>query len=630
MSWQLASFLVLGAVLVGGFAWYERARPPSQIVALVAALAALAVAGRVALAPIPNVVATTDVALFSGFAIGAGPGFVVGALAGVVSNFWLGQGPWTPWQMAGWGMAGILGAALCAVTRGRAGRLTLAAACGFAGLAYGVLLNFSIMPSYGGELSWERFWALQVRAVPFDAAHAIGNVALALVAGPAMVRMLVRFRERFEWKRGSGERPAQPGWSPGLRGGSVAALLLAVLLLMPASARAADADAAARWLASVQNRDGGFGSTPGRESSVSMTGWAMLGLEASGRNPLDVKRAGATPIGFLARNAAEINSTGDLARTTLAMVGAGVEPRDFAGRNLLAELRGRMRRNGSFEGWPNDTAFGILALRAGGSPAGLRESLSWLRKVQNDDGGWGVVPGAPSDADSTGAVLQVVRGDRVLSRGLRYLRRAQLRGGGFTVGGSGAINSQSTAWALQGMIAAGLAPASIREAGASGLDYLTARQAPDGHIRYSRSSDQTPIWVTGQALVAVAGKSFPIAAVARKPPPAGNAADRSGEKGPAAGEGLGSTASESGAEKGASAAPGAKAETSGSGAAAATAGEANAKATPDPRGRLAVAPVPLPDDRDDSSSPLAPVGIGLGSALSALGVTWWLGRRRSW
>ena len=98
---------------------------------------------------------------------------------------------------------------------------------------------------------------------------------------------------------GSGERPAQPGWSPGLRGGSVAALLLAVLLLMPASARAADADAAARWLASVQNRDGGFGSTPGRESSVAMTGWAMLGLEAAGRNPLDVKRAGATPVGFL-------------------------------------------------------------------------------------------------------------------------------------------------------------------------------------------------------------------------------------------------------------------------------------------------------------------------------------------
>jgi energy-coupling factor transport system substrate-specific component len=82
VSWQLASFAVLGTVLLGGFAWYERSRPPSQFVALVAALAALAVAGRLALAPVPNVVATTDIVIFSGYALGGAPGFAVGALAG--------------------------------------------------------------------------------------------------------------------------------------------------------------------------------------------------------------------------------------------------------------------------------------------------------------------------------------------------------------------------------------------------------------------------------------------------------------------------------------------------------------------------------------------------------------------
>ena len=75
-----------------------------------AALAALAVAGRIALSPIPNVVPTTDITLIAGFALGGAPGFAVGALSGLVSNFWLGQGPWTPWQMAGWGMAGLVGA----------------------------------------------------------------------------------------------------------------------------------------------------------------------------------------------------------------------------------------------------------------------------------------------------------------------------------------------------------------------------------------------------------------------------------------------------------------------------------------------------------------------------------------
>ena len=200
MSWEAWSFVVLGAVLLGGFAWYERSRPPSQVVALVAALAALAVAGRLAFAAIPNVVATTDIVIFSGYAVGPAPGFAVGALAGLVSNFWLGQGPWTPWQMAGWGLCGVLGA-LLAWRGARLGRVGLAIACGFAGVAFGALMNFSLMASYGGELTLDRFAALEVRAIPFDAAHAIGNITLALIAGPAMVRMLVRFKERFEWRR---------------------------------------------------------------------------------------------------------------------------------------------------------------------------------------------------------------------------------------------------------------------------------------------------------------------------------------------------------------------------------------------------------------------------------------------
>src|SRR3954470_16954946 len=125
MSWQLASFLVLGAVLVGGFAWYERSHPPSQTVALVAALAALAVAGRLAFAAVPNVVATTDIVLIAGYSVGAAPGFAVGALAAAISNLWLGQGPWTPWEMAGWGMVGLGGAALGALTGRRLGRYGL-------------------------------------------------------------------------------------------------------------------------------------------------------------------------------------------------------------------------------------------------------------------------------------------------------------------------------------------------------------------------------------------------------------------------------------------------------------------------------------------------------------------------
>src|ERR1700744_865091 len=200
VSWQLVSFLILAPALLGGFAWYERSRAPAQGVARVPALAGLAIAGRIAFAAFPNVKPTTDIVIFAGYALGPAAGFAVGALTALVSNFWFGQGPWTPWQMAAWGLCGILGAALALGAR-NVGRLTLAAVCGLAAVGYGAILNFSLMATYGGSLSWERFWILEGRAVPFEVAHATGNVVLALVAGPAMIRMLIRFRERFEWRR---------------------------------------------------------------------------------------------------------------------------------------------------------------------------------------------------------------------------------------------------------------------------------------------------------------------------------------------------------------------------------------------------------------------------------------------
>ena len=120
MTWILASSLLLGAVLVAGFAWYERTHPTTRVLALVATLAALAALGRVAFAPLPNVKPTTDIVLIAGYVLGGAPGFMVGAVAALASNLFFGQGPWTPWQMAGLGRGrGLRRAARPALRRAR-------------------------------------------------------------------------------------------------------------------------------------------------------------------------------------------------------------------------------------------------------------------------------------------------------------------------------------------------------------------------------------------------------------------------------------------------------------------------------------------------------------------------------
>ncbi len=119
MSWQLGAFAILALGACRRVRLVRARRPDARIVALVATLAAFAALGRIAFAALPNVKPTTDIVLISGYALGGAPGFVVGALAGLTSNFFFGQGPWTPWQMAAWGATGVLGAGLAPRRGGR-------------------------------------------------------------------------------------------------------------------------------------------------------------------------------------------------------------------------------------------------------------------------------------------------------------------------------------------------------------------------------------------------------------------------------------------------------------------------------------------------------------------------------
>jgi hypothetical protein len=113
--------------------------------------------------------------------------------------------------------------------------------------------------------------------------------------------------------------------------------------------------------------------------------------------------------------------------------------------------------------------------------------------------------------------MEAMPDTKAARRGLAYLRKVQRPSGGFPLGGSGGVNSQSTAWVVQGLLAVGESPASIREGGNSPLDYLVARQAQNGHYAYSDSQDLTPIWVTGQALAATAEEAFPVLPAPREP-----------------------------------------------------------------------------------------------------------------
>jgi energy-coupling factor transport system substrate-specific component len=502
MTWQAASSVVLAGVLVAGFAWYERDKPPARVIALVATLAALAVVGRLAFAAIPNVKPTTDIVLFAGYALGAVPGFAVGAVTALVSNVFLSQGPWTPWQMVGWGAVGVAGALLARVLRDREpGRLVLAAVCGLAGLAFGAWMDLYQL-TLAARQDLDTYLALSASSLPYNLAHAIGNVVFCLLIGPVFIRALRRYRRRFEVR-----------WAAPAAAGAV----LLVLLALPALAAAAPADRAERWLLGTQNDDGGFGAAPGQASSPLYSGWSGLGLAVAGHNPRDLqRRGGRTLASYLQRNAGSVRDIGEIERTVLLLEAAGLDPRRFAGRDLVAAIGAKRRSDGSISGYVSYTAFGILALKAAGERAG-GSTVTWLTRAQREDGGFGLVPSATSDSDMTGATLQALAAvgrarSPAAGRAVDWLRANQNDDGGFGQFRGRDSNAQSTAYAVQGLAAVDAGGSVLSRA----LAYLRGLQRGDGSIAYSSTSRQTPVWVTAQALMALERTPLPVATVPRE------------------------------------------------------------------------------------------------------------------
>lgn len=190
----LALLVVAGALIVAGAAWLESGPGSSKELVLIATLAAAAAAGRVLFAAIPNVQPVTVTAVVAGVALGPRAGMAVGGLAALVSNFYLGQGAYTPWQMLAWAGCGLIGGLAAPLLRRR---VPLALTCFALGFAFDAFMDIWEWLSFYPH-TWQAFTALYLRGIWFDAAHAGGNFVLALAAGPELRRLLERYARRLK------------------------------------------------------------------------------------------------------------------------------------------------------------------------------------------------------------------------------------------------------------------------------------------------------------------------------------------------------------------------------------------------------------------------------------------------
>lgn len=194
----LISMLVALACVILIFASFESSRPSLRQIMPTVVLAALAAAGRIIFGPIPNVQPVSAITIIAGIVFGRRSGFMVGALSMLISNFWLGQGPWTPWQMYGFGLMGYL-AGILADRNVFKKRLPLYIYAFLAPiLEYGFLLNSWYLIGYVHPITWEAAVLAYGGALPLDIAHALSCVVFLFMLYEPWCKKLERIKHKYD------------------------------------------------------------------------------------------------------------------------------------------------------------------------------------------------------------------------------------------------------------------------------------------------------------------------------------------------------------------------------------------------------------------------------------------------
>ena len=193
----ISLLIILETMIPFGFA-FENRKPKARELVIISALCAIGVAGRTAFFMLPQFKPVAAIVIISGVAFGGETGFLVGAITAFVSNFFFGQGPWTPWQMFSFGIIGFLAGIM--FQKGIL-RKTKTDMCVFGFLVtfviYGGIMNPASVIMWQSNININMVLSSYVMGMPFDFIHAVSTVFFLFFAAEPMLEKLERIKIKY-------------------------------------------------------------------------------------------------------------------------------------------------------------------------------------------------------------------------------------------------------------------------------------------------------------------------------------------------------------------------------------------------------------------------------------------------
>ncbi len=197
-NFLLTSIMMIFLAMVPFFFAFEAKKPTARELVLVSVIIALAVAGRAAFFMFPQVKPILAVVIAGSFCTGPNFGCIIGAMSAFMSNFLFGQGPWTPWQMLGMGIIGLLAGLL-----GRFKLKNTLAISIFGGvvtfLIYGLFVDFWTVFGFSQEVNLETIALVYMAAIPFNLVFAISTTIFLLMFGKPMINKINRIKTKYKF-----------------------------------------------------------------------------------------------------------------------------------------------------------------------------------------------------------------------------------------------------------------------------------------------------------------------------------------------------------------------------------------------------------------------------------------------
>ena len=196
-SYYITSTLMILELMVPFFMAFEGRKPQARELVVIAVMCAIAIVARTAI-PIPHFKAIFAVIMLSGIAFGPEAGFMVGAISAFASNFFYGQGAYTPWQMMAYGAGGMLAGFLFAKGRLPQKPWVMAVFGFFATILWvGPLLDCSHIFLMLSAINRDSVLAALISGFPVNLSQAICTVLIMLLFGRALLDKLDRVKTKY-------------------------------------------------------------------------------------------------------------------------------------------------------------------------------------------------------------------------------------------------------------------------------------------------------------------------------------------------------------------------------------------------------------------------------------------------